>query len=899
MKLEQAVHKSWHRLSPEAALAALETTRSGLDEAEAAIRLAAFGENVLPRRKRPGMVEIYLRQFKSPLIYLLLAAAAVSWAIGEAVDALFIFLVLQINAVIGTIQEWKAETGAEALDKMIRNWAIVIRGGNRHQLDAAGLVPGDVVFLESGSMVPADIRLLSARDLRADESLLTGESLPVEKNTPALDEEHPALGDRRNVLHAGTSVISGRALGVVTLTGIHTELGRIAQALAHSKTPPPPLVVRLEKFTRSVGQIVITAVAILAFSLFLKGMNLYEVFYFSVALVVSAIPEGLPVAITVALAVGSARMARRNVVIRSLPAVEGLGACTLIASDKTGTLTCNELTVKRLLPPSEINYDGEGIRIEGEGYAARGGLLPAEGLTVTEEVLELAAAGALCNEATYREEAEGPVHFGDTVDVAFLVLATKLGLERDALLDETPEVDLIPFEPSQRFAASFNQKDGSIVAQVKGAAETVLPMCEGIDRDAVLERAERLAAAGYRVLALAMGPVAETTPPLQWGSGERRERLEHALSGLKFLGLVGLIDPLRPEVPAAIQRCREAGVEVKMITGDHPATALSIARDLEMGATEEQVVTGGDIAELGGDEAGLDNLAASALIFARVEPVQKLDIVHALQRNGHFVAVSGDGVNDAPALKAAHIGVAMGKSGTDVARGASDMIISDDNFTSIVNGIEEGRIAYDNVRKVVYLLISTGAAEIVLFFLALVAGLPLPLFAAQLLWLNLVTNGIQDVALAFEKGEAGVLKRSPRPPGQPIFNRLMIEQSVVSGVYIGVAAFVFFKVALVMGMDEFQARNVLLLLMVLFENAHVFNCRSERLSAFRVPLSSNWLLVIAVAAAQSIHIAAMYIPGLNDVLRIQPVDLKTWLTVVPLALGVIAVMEIYKLFKRR
>jgi magnesium-transporting ATPase (P-type) len=614
-----------------------------------------------------------------------------------------------------------------------------------------------------------------------------------------------------------------------------------------------------------------------------------EIFFVAVALAVSAIPEGLPVAITVALSVGSVRMARRHVVVRRLPAVEGLGACTVIASDKTGTLTCNELTIGRLWLPGigDVTVEGRGYAPEG-AVTREGGPLDAAGVDVLRR---LAVAGALANEATLRYARDGTLHhFGDTVDVAFLALAGKAGLERGELLERFPEIGAVPYESARQYAAAFNRDGERLFAHVKGAAERVLPMCDGVDREAVLAEAERLAAEGFRVLAVAAGRIARPITP---------ERADVALGDLDFLGLAGLIDPLRPEVPDAVERCRKAGVEVRMVTGDHPVTALAIARQLGLADDPEHAIHGNELQNLSNDPAELDLAVAQAVVYARVEPVQKLTIVQSLQRSGHFVAVTGDGVNDAPALHAANIGVAMGLSGTDVARGAADLILTDDNFASIANGIEEGRVAYDNVRKVIYLLVSTGASEIILFFLAFAFDLPLPLFAAQLLWLNLVTNGIQHVALAFEKGEPGVLDQPPRPPTQPIFDRRMIEEVLVSGAFIGVVGFLFFHWALGRGWTEFEARNGMLLLMVCFENAHVFNCRSEWRSTLRVPFRANRFLFLAVIAAQSVHIGAMYVPGLSDVLRIAPVSLEAWLPVAGLALGLVAVMEIYKLLRPR
>ena len=878
----------WHALDREEALAQLATDRLGIDGEEAARRLGDFGPNVLPRPKAPSLIAVYLRQFRSPLIYILLAAAVVSLAIGELLDALFIFIVLVLNATVGTVLERKAQISAQALDAMIEIRATVIRDGVRFRIDSRELVPGDIVHLDSGALVPADLRLLADHELQVDESLLTGESVPVEKSAAQVLPADAGLAQRRNMLFAGSEIDSGRAEGVVVSTGAGTEIGRIAEALAVAPTAPPPLIFRLERFTRAFGVIIIAAIVVLGIALVAQGLPPAEIFIVAVALAVSALPEGLPVAITVALSAASVRMARRNVIVRSLPAVEGLGSCTVIASDKTGTLTMNVLTVKRLWLPGL----GE-LEVTGEGYSPEGGLTRALDEPAMDRVRRLALAGTLCNGALFEPDGRGFRHFGDSVDVAFLVLAAKFAIARDALTGRFPEVGAIPYEPSLKFAASFNRRgeagDG-VLAHVKGAAEVVLPMCGGIDVDAMLAEGQALAARGYRVLAVAAGAVAGDIPG---------RTADHRLEGLEFLGFAGLIDPLRPEAAEAVRVCHQAGIAVQMVTGDHPATALSIARELGIASSGGRVLTGRDLARMNPPTPSDDRAIAETAVFARVEPLQKLMIVESLNRRGHFVAMTGDGVNDAPALRAANIGVAMGKGGTDVARGAADLILSDDNFASIVNGVEEGRIAYANVRKVIYLLISTGAAEVAIFFLALVVGLPLPLFAPQLLWLNLVTNGIQDVALAFEKGEPGILRQHPRPPDQRIFDRAMIEETVLSGAFMGLAATLLFFWLLRQGMSEFEARNLLFLSMVLFENMHVFNCRSESRSVTRVPLANNWFVVIAVIAAQSVHIGAMYTPGLSDVLEIQPVGFEQWLTVAALTVGVVAVMEIYKLIKNR
>ncbi len=884
-----------HHLAIDAVLERLNTSRDGLAPDEAQARLAQVGPNALPQPEGDSLARIFLRQFASPLIYVLMAAAILSLTIGEWSDAGFITAVLLINAVIGTFQEYSAQRAAEALQRLVRIRCRVLRAGESYEIDAEALVPGDIVLLESGTRVPADLRLLEGHDLEIDESLLTGESLAVAKQADLILDEDVPLAERRNMAFAGTLVMRGRGHGVVVATGLDTELGRIAADVLEQPTVRAPLVERMERFTRRIAVLVGIAALLMAAVAMLRGMPMADVFMMAVALAVSVIPEGLPVALTVALAVSMRRMARRHVLIRRLVAVESLGSCTFIATDKTGTLTLNQLTVKRLVVPASA-AEPEVWEVTGEGLEPTGEVVTPRGLSdASEQALlrRLAEAAVLANEGYLGRRNGQWVHHGDAVDVALLVLAHKLGVNRDEVLVHLPEVATIPFESERRFAASLH-RDGPVYrVYVKGAVERVLPMCsrmatpageQELDAENVTAAALKLAGSGYRVIALAAGEVAIADP----------ETLSDAdLHALTLLGLVAMIDPLRPEATRAVALCRQAGIEVAMVTGDHPATALAIARELGLARDPAQVVTGADLEQVEGTEA-LDRLTAKARVYARMEPRQKLDIVQSLQRQGHFVAVSGDGANDAPALRAAHVGVAMGENGTDVARESADIIITDDNFASIVAGVEEGRIAYGNVRKVIFLLVSTGAAELVLFLLSLFAGLPIPLLAVQLLWLNLVTNGIQDVALAFEPGEGHELRQPPRPPQEGIFNRLMVERVLVSALVMGGVAFFIYQFLLGRGYSLDEARNGTLLLMVLFENIHVFNSRSETVSVFRHSLLRNPLLVFGTLAAQGIHIGAMYTPGLREVLHLQPVSTEHWFELLGLAMVILVVMELHK-----
>jgi magnesium-transporting ATPase (P-type) len=882
-----------HALGADAIVQQLDTTTQGITSKEAQTRLLQYGPNSLPRSEPPSLLKIFLCQFASPLIYVLVAAAIFSLVIREWSDAAFITGVLLINAIIGTVQEFSAQRAATALQQLVTTRSRVLRDGDAVEIDAEFLVPGDILLLESGEKIPADVRLLSCHDLEVDESLLTGESAAVFKKADDVLEADSFIGDRNNMVFAGTMVNRGRGSGVVTATALSTELGTIASEVIHGVSAKAPLLVRMEKFTHRIAIIVGLAALLMAAVSISRGMPFAEIFMLAVALAVSVIPEGLPVALTVALAIGMRRMARRNVIIRRLIAVESLGSCTFIATDKTGTLTVNELTARRIQFPNGDNW-----KIKGEGMAPLGNIVPPHASPANEEVAlleRLCLASVLTNDGFLGMREDQWAHHGDAVDVALLVMAHKAGIVKAKTINAFPELDEIPFESERLYSASLNQVGHRRCMFVKGAFEKLLPMCDtmavpgqdvAIDVARLEQQAIDLACQGYRVLAIASS---DREPPAE------EVFCEQHLHGLTFLGLVGMIDPLRPEAKQAVATCRNAGIEVAMVTGDHPATAMAIAKELGLTEHEEHIVTGPELRTAASHDE-IDLLTRRARVFARVEPSQKLDIVHSLQRNGHFVAVSGDGANDAPALRAAQVGVAMGKSGTDVARETADIIITDDNFHSIVSGVEEGRISYSNVRKVIFLLISTGAAELVLFTLALFTGLPLPLLAVQLLWLNLVTNGIQDVALAFEPGEGDELRHRPRPPKESIFNRMMIERVIVSALVIGIVAFFLFKTLLDWGYTVDEARNATLLLMVLFENVHVFNCRSETLSIFRHSPMRNRILLFGTLIAQLIHIGAMYTPWISDVLRIQPVSMENWLQLLVLALTVTVVMEMHKLY---
>ncbi|MFO7560604.1 MAG: HAD-IC family P-type ATPase [Desulfobacterales bacterium] len=887
--------EKWHALEEQNVYDQLQAGPEGLDEREVRQRLKYYGPNTLPTKEPPTIWAILLHQVLNPLIFILMAAAVASAAIGEAADALFILVVIALNSGLGAYQEYQAEKSAAGLQRLLKIKARVRRDGKEMDIPAEEVVPGDIVLLESGNKVPADLRLIKVNSLAADESFLTGESMASEKATESMSED-TGISDRKNMAFAGSTIASGRGLGIVIGTGRETQVGIIAHTVTESESGKPPLVIRMERFVRHISILVLVISAGLAIMLWFQGQDLAVIFFFVVALAVSAIPEGLPVALTVTLSIATKRMSGRNVIVRKLTAVESLGSCTVIASDKTGTLTVNQQTARAIAFP-----DGQTFDLSGEGYSGEGDVSPAgNGGKISEtsrdHLKRLAELAMLANEGSLVKEDGTWKHHGDAMDVAFLAVGYKLGMNPAEVSRQFKITDKIPYESERKFSATLYEKDGTEHAAAKGAVETILDFCTrmhrngeqaDLDREGIERQAEAMAENGLRVLAVASG---ETAP-----KGGGKSRKDKTLSRLIFHGLVGFIDPLRPEAVASVKRCKTAGIQVMMITGDHPATAGAIASDLGLSEADEQVVSGRELNEAGTpDSPAFAKLVSSTHVFARVSPTQKLEIVDVLIRRGEFVAVTGDGVNDAPALRRANIGVAMG-SGTDVAKEVGSMIVADDNFASIVAGVEEGRFAYDNVRKVIYLLISTGAAEVLMFILAILAGLPIPLMAVQLLWLNLVTNGIQDVALAFEGGEPGAMKRKPRRPDETIFDPQMVWQTLVSGVTIGILALGFwYWLVRVEMMNEAGARNLLLLFMVLLQNVHVFNCRSESVSALKVPIRRNVILVFGVLAAQGIHMVSMHLPFMRTILGTEPVGFTRWIFLLSMALVVLLVMEVFK-----
>jgi len=831
----------------------LDCSKDGLSSSEAELRTEHYGKNILRETSSLTLGDIFFEQFKSPIIYVLLIAVIVSLSIKEFADAGFILTVLLINALIGTYQEYTAGERADALKKVLKTYVDVLRDFKRVKLLSEDVTVGDIVFFESGVRVPADIRLIDVNELSVNESLLTGESIDVIKDATYIssDTDEP-IGDRKNMLYAGSMITKGRANGVVTAIAQQTEVGKIASLLASSDVTKTPLMVRMERFSLNISKIIAIAILLIVLVGIYQETPLREIFFLSVAIAVSTIPEGLPVAITVALSVASGVMSRRNVIVRKLSAIEGLGSCTMIASDKTGTMTQNRLSVD--------SFVGD----------------------VNENVLR---AAILCNEANF-DLKDGEISFiGDQVDVALAKYALDIEASLYQLKKETAPVNIMPYEPENKFSGVIYRIDGKQLHFIKGSPEVILDKCSlnQEDKESITASVNEWASKGFRNIALAY---------------KESDENDLAKDSYGYLGFAAIIDPLREGVIEAISRAQSAGVEVVMITGDHPNTAFFIAKELGIAISQDEVIDGLKISHWLENGAPKEEIA-NKRVFARVSPEQKQIIVKTFQELGHFVAVTGDGVNDAPALKYANIGISMGESGTDVAREASDLILTDDSFGSIVNGIEEGRVAYDNIRKVIHLLISTGFAELVLVLLSMLFFVPIPLLPVQLLWLNLVTNGIQDVALGVEKAEPDVLECKARNPKEPIFNSVMISRVVVGGLYMGVSAFAVFYTLLNFGYEEDMARNITLLLMVLFENVHVFNSRTERYSIFKIEHSKNRFLWMSVFVAQGVHVFSMHNPFMQSVLNVQPVSAEMWAILLVIAIMLMGVMEIEKLIRKK
>jgi magnesium-transporting ATPase (P-type) len=893
--------RHWHALQREEAVAALESDATeGLSSEEARRRLERFGPNALPEPKRRSLSSVFFGQFKSPLIYLLFLAAGVALTLGHVSDSVVIFTVVLLNAVIGTLQEGRAERSLEALRKLVTHKARVVRDGRELIIEARDVAVGDILVLEAGDAIPADARLLHGAALQIAEAALTGESVPVAKDLPPLDPDTP-LADRRNMIYAGTHVTAGRARAAVVATGLATEVGHIASLAEAAEQPQTPLERRIARF----GQYVIAAAAAMFVAVnvigLLRGLPFGQIVMVAISQVVGMIPEGLPVAMTIALAVGVQRMARRRAVVRRLAAVETLGSTTVICSDKTGTLTRNEMTVTALYLP-----DGRELAVTGAGYGPAGQFLE-NGCEVdpigVNAVRDLLEAGVLCNDA----ELQGPrdaeprwMPIGDPTEVALVTLAIKGGLVPGELRKRHPRRAEIPFDPATKVMATQHEAPGGSRTILKGAPEVVLSLCcaarrngrdvalDDAKRHAIRDAAERMGERALRVLAVGVVDGAEI---------DGRAGLAAFQGRVALLGLVGQIDPPRPEVKDAVERCRGAGIRPVMVTGDHKTTGRAIAEALGIAREGDAAVDGRELEQM--SDAELAARLESISVFSRVHPAQKLRIVDAYQKRHDVVAMTGDGVNDAPALVKADVGVAMGITGTEVAKESAKIVIADDNFATIVAAVEEGRVVYRNIKKAVLLLFSTSAAEVVVLLLAMLLGYPPPFAAVQILWNNLVTEGLITVNLVMEPPEGDEMRRRPIAPDEPLLNRILLVRMSLMVPAIVLSTLGWFVARTAAGVPEALVRTETFTLLAVCEWFNVLNCRSETKSAFSLGVLKNPWLVGGLVLGNVLQGAVVFWTPLGQVFHTVPFALKEIVALGFVGSLVLWVDELRKLIVRR
>ena len=873
----------WHALSVDAVLSTLSSARRGLAKVEVQQRLERDGPNELQAAARVSPWRILLEQFKNVLILILLVATLVSAFLGHGVETIAIAVIVVFAVVLGFIQEYRAERAIEALREMAAPTVIVIRDGREMEIAARDLVQGDIILLQAGDKVAADARLLESVNLQTDEAALTGESLPVHKKIKALPEEALSLGDRSNMVFGGTIVTYGRGRGIVVATGMNTEVGQIAEMLQTVETGRTPLQRNLDRVGRVLAQAALGIVAVVVAVGFFRDEPLLEMFIFGIALAVAAVPEALPAVVTISLAIGVQRMVKRNALVRRLPAVETLGSTSVICSDKTGTLTRDEMTVRRLRTHDRT------VVVSGSGYEPQGELfVNGSAVEPSELEMELLTAGALVCDAHLVEEEDGGWELkGDPTEGAIIVAAAKVSLHKADLDDRFPRVDEIPFTSESKRMTTLHTLGDGRVAYAKGAPEVVLESCsrqltsqgevtlEEVDRKVILDAVREMAGEALRVLAVAKKPNAT---------------IEDAERDMTFLGLVGMIDPPRPEAQSAVAQCNRAGIRVIMITGDHPLTAQAIAREIGLVHTG-RAATGAELEDLSDEELAQE--VESIEVYARVSPAHKLRVVTALQHRGHTVAMTGDGVNDAPALKKADIGVAMGITGTDVSKEASAMTLLDDNFASIVAAVEEGRGIFENVKKYLMYLLSANIGEIGLVAGATLVGLPLPLTAVQILYVNLATDGLPALALAVDPPEDDLMEQAPRNTNSGVFTRSVVTLMLVGGGWSTVANLTLFTWALESGRSVTLAMSMTFVSLVLLEFVKAYNFRSDRHSIFRRPFANKWLN-LAILWEVVLLVFILSFEPLHEAFGTSPLSRSDWLMAGVPALSLTPVLELTK-----
>jgi len=882
----------WHTLTPEETLERLGSSREGLSPEEAQRRLEEYGPNQLEEFYKPSKARIFLRQFENYLIIVLLAASAISWIAGETTNTYVIVGIIFFISLVGFVQEYRAERAMEALLEMVAPEANVLRGGRMTRIPVRDLVPGDVVYMEAGDKVPADGRVIEETSLQVVESSLTGESVPEIKGTEAVAEETP-LADRTSMVYMGTNVVYGNCKAAVTGTGTDTELGRIS-GLVQKRPEDPPIKIKFQQLAKQLAMVVLAACAIIFAVEVYRGAPVLETLIIAAALAVAGIPESLPFVTTITLAYGTQIMAKKNAIIRRLPAVETLGSTTVICTDKTGTLTRGEMMVRRI-------WTTRYVEVTGSGYNPSGSFI-VDGREVDaredEHLSAILVAGALCNNSKLEEGPEGHRVIGDPTEGALIVAASKggrLGLVMDEVEGwYVSEVVEFPFDSEMRRMATVHRSPEGLTVSMKGAPETVLNFCTRIMRDGTevpitsedrlraLKAADDMAGQGLRVLALAWKEMAE---------GERLER-DAVESELTFLGLVGMMDPPREEAKEAINVCTSAGIKPVMITGDHKLTALAIGRELGILNDGGRVLEGTDLERM--EDVELLEVIEEVSIFARTTAEHKVRIVEAFRGKGHIVAMTGDGVNDAPALRTADIGVAMGKTGTEVSKEASDMVIADDNFATIVAAVEEGRRIYANIRKASSYLLSCNFAEVMTIFVGVMLGLPVPLLALQILWINIVTDEFPAVGLSVEPGHSDLMTRGPRDPAEPILTRglFLYTLGISATIFIGTLAL--YAISLRGGVPLDEARTTVFAALVIFELYNAYNNRSLRDSFFGMDPRTNKTLVLGLAASLAALLVTIYVPFMQGIFDTAPLGAESWGTIIFAASAVVVVAEIFK-----
>jgi len=886
----------FYMMAVEETLKTLETSPQGLSREEAARRLEKYGPNALKEEKKISPWAILLGQFKNFLIILLLIATALSLALGETLDAIVIFAIVIASALLGFFQEYRAERAMEALKAMSSPTATVVREGEEVEIASTGVVPGDIMVLTAGDRMPADGRLIEAANARLDEASLTGESTAVSKNTALVLTTDSPIGDRKNMVFSATVMTYGRARAVVTGTGMGTEIGRIAKMLQEVEEEPSPLAVKMDYIGKRLGLACLIISAVVMGLGVLRGNPILEMFIWAVSLAIAAVPEALAAVVTGSLAIGVQRAARRNAIVRRLPAVETLGCTTVICSDKTGTLTKNEMTIRRLYVSGQVVEVG-GVGFEPVGSFTAGSAAVDPGADATMHRMLL--AGMLCNDANLLQQDGAWRIKGDPTEGALVVVAAKAKLDVRALRQEWPRVGEIPFESERKRMSTVHQgANGGMTAFVKGAPEMVLEQCTHWERSGerealtpeirqrILEANDRMAQSALRVLAMAYRPVAEASPSYT------PETLE---ADLVFLGLVGMIDPPRDEVKKAIRECREAGIRCVMVTGDHRLTAHAIAFELGMlggdGQRERRVIEGRELDKM--SEEQLAAIVEEVAVYARVSPEHKMKIVGAWKSKKHVVAMTGDGVNDAPALKRADIGIAMGITGTDVTKEASDMVLMDDNFATIVAAVEEGRIIYDNIKKYLTFLLSCNVAEILVLGLAGLIGWPLPLIALQILWVNLTTDGLPALALGVEPAEPDLMARPPRDPGEAVFGGpVLVALTAMSLLIFAGLMPIFYVYWQAEGVEK--AQTMALATMIVYELFYAFNCRSLRFTLPQLGFFTNRWLPWAVLSSALLMMAVIYIPSWGKAFHTVPLSFGDWDVVFFVAGGSFLLVEVGK-----